>query len=308
MIERVLVIGAGGFIGRALCRALISQGTRVRAVSRSGHYPNPAGEEHIASECHDPSELTTLLDGVDAVVYLAAASTPGSTAGKPSAELGGNLAPLLVTLEALQAQPTIPLVYFSSAGALYDERIAGASLETDLPRPRSYHGAAKVAAEQFIGAWARQFGGSATIIRPSNVYGPGQTEGAGFGIVPAALGCIRRGETLTVWGDGSAVRDYLYIDDLLDLTLAAVEQPSTDEVRTLNAAGGESVSLNELFTLAERASGKPLQRSHVESRAVDARRVTISSDCARQTLGWKPTVTLADGLKRTWLWLNTTQP
>ena len=134
MIERVLVIGAGGFIGQALCRALISQGTRVRAVSRSGHYPNPAAEEHIASDCHDPSELTTLLDGVGAVVYLAAASTPGSTAGKPSAELGGNLAPLVATLEALQTQPSIPLVYFSSAGALYDERSAVASRETDLPR------------------------------------------------------------------------------------------------------------------------------------------------------------------------------
>ncbi|MEQ9394236.1 NAD-dependent epimerase/dehydratase family protein [Haliea sp.] len=306
MIERVLVIGAGGFIGRALCRALISQGTEVRAVSRSGHYPNPAGEEHIASDCHDPSELTTLLDSVDAVVYLAAASTPGSTAGKPSAELGGNLVPLVATLEALQAQPSTPLVYFSSAGALYDERTAVASREADLPRPRSYHGAAKVAAEHFIGAWARQFGGSATIIRPSNVYGPGQEERTGFGIVPSALGCIRRGATLTVWGNGSAVRDYLYIDDLVSLTLAALEQPPAGDVRTLNGASGESASLNQLFSLAEQVSGNKLQRKHVESRAVDASRVTITADCAHQALGWQPVVPLAEGLKRTWLWLNTT--
>ena len=305
MIERVLVIGAGGFIGQALCQALNGQGTRVKAVSRSGHSPN--GTEDIASDCRSPSELATLLDDVDAVVYLAAASTPGSSAGKPLAELGGNLAPLVATLEALQTQPVTPLVYFSSAGALYDERTAVASLETDLPRPRSYHGAAKVAAEQFIGAWARQFDGSATIIRPSNVYGPGQAERADFGIVPTALGCIRRGAPLTVWGDGSAVRDYLYIDDLVELTLAALEQPAGGKVRTLNAASGESVSLNELFALAELASGQPLQREHIESRAVDASRVTISADCARQALGWQPAVPLAEGLKRTWLWLNTSQ-
>jgi UDP-glucose 4-epimerase len=305
VIERVLVIGAGGFIGQALCRALTSQGTRVRAVSRSGHHPNPPAEEHIASDCHDPSELTTLLDGVDAVVYLAAASTPGSSAGKPSAELSGNLAPLVAMLEALQTQPATPLVYFSSAGALYDERPAVASHETDLPRPRSYHGAAKVAAEQFIGAWARQFGGSATIIRPSNVYGPGQTERAGFGIVPSALGCIRRGTTLIVWGDGSAVRDYLYIDDLISLTLSALQQPPAGGVRTLNAASGESASLNQLFSLAEQASGNKLQRNHVENRTVDASRVTISADCARQALGWQPEVPLAEGLRRTWQWLNT---
>lgn len=307
VIKRVLVIGADGFIGRALCQALTSQGTRVRAVSRNGHYSNRTGDEQIASDCRTLSQLAPLLDNVDAVVYLAAASTPGSSAGKPSAELGGNLAPLLGTLEALQAEPTIPLVYFSSAGALYDERAREASRETDLPRPRSYHGAAKVAAEQFIGAWARQFGGSATIIRPSNVYGPGQAERAGFGIVPTALGCIRRGATLTVWGDGSAVRDYLYIDDLVSLALATLEQPNAGEVRTLNAASEESVSLNELFNLAELASGQPLQRQHVEGRAVDASRVTVSADCARQTLGWQPVVPLAEGLKRTWLWLNTIQ-
>ena len=307
MIERVLIIGASGFIGQALCRALTRQGSRVRAVSRSEHHPTPAVEEQIASDCHDPSRLITLLDGVGAVVYLAAASTPGSSAGKPSAELSGNLAPLMATLEALQSQPTIPLVYFSSAGALYGERTATASRETDLPRPRSYHGAAKVAAEQFIGAWARQFGGSATIIRPSNVYGPGQVERAGFGIVPTALGCIRRGEALTVWGDGSAVRDYLYIDDLVDLTLHVLDQRPAGEVLTLNAGSGESISLNELLALAEMASGTILQRNHMESRPVDASHVIISADCAREALDWQPKVELAEGLRRTWQWLTTSQ-
>ncbi|WP_027950843.1 NAD-dependent epimerase/dehydratase family protein [Haliea salexigens] len=306
MRSHVLVIGAGGFIGRALCQALNLQGTRVKAVSRGGHIPSLPGIEQITNDCSSPSELAASLGDVDAVVYLAACSTPGSSAGKPSAEISENLAPLMATLEALQSHPSIPLIYFSSAGAIYDEQAAVASCESDLPRPRSYHGAAKVAAEQFIGAWARQFGGGATIIRPSNVYGPGQAEKAGFGIVPTALGCIRRDEALTVWGDGSAVRDYLYIDDLVDLTLAALKQASASEVRILNAASRECVSLNELLSLAELASGQALRRNYVPGRAVDASRVSISADCARQTLGWQPAVPLAEGLKRTWLWLNTT--
>ena len=308
MRSHVLVIGAGGFIGRSLCRALSHQGAHVKAVSRSGHVPSLTHTEQFASECSHPGDVAALLGDVDALVYLAAASTPGSSAGKPLAELSTNLAPLLATLEALQTHPSIPLVYFSSAGAIYDEQAVAASSETDLPRPRSYHGAAKVAAEQFIGAWTRQFAGSATIIRPSNIYGPGQAEVAGFGIVPTMLGCIRRGETLRVWGDGSALRDYLYIDDLVNLTLAALEAPPDGNVRTINAASGESIRLNELFTLAEIASGETLHRDYVQGRTVDANKVTINIDYARQVLGWQPEVSLDEGLKRTWHWLHTTRP
>ena len=143
MISRVLVIGAGGFIGRALCQALNVQGTRVKAVSRRGQLLNLPGIEQIASDCRNPSEVATSLGDIDAVVYLAACSTPGSSAGKPSAELSENLAPLMATLEALQGHPSIPLIYFSSAGAIYDEQAAVASCESDLPRPRSYHGPAR---------------------------------------------------------------------------------------------------------------------------------------------------------------------
>tara|TARA_R100000005_G_scaffold91315_1_gene63527 strand:+ start:11018 stop:11944 length:927 start_codon:yes stop_codon:yes gene_type:complete len=304
----VLVIGAGGFIGRSLCLALSDQGAHVKAVVRGEQVPSLAAAEQVTSGCRNPAALATLLEGVDALVYLAASSTPGSSAGKPLVELNTNLAPLLLTLEALQARPSIPLVYFSSAGAIYDEHAVLASGEADLPQPRSYHGAAKVAAEQFIGAWTRQFAGSATIIRPSNIYGPGQAEVAGFGIVPTMLGCIRRGERLRVWGDGSALRDYLYIDDLIGLTLAALTAPPEGNVRTINAASGESISLNELFTRAETASGETLHRDYVQGRTVDASKVIINIDYARQALGWQPEVSLDEGLKRTWHWLHTTRP
>jgi UDP-glucose 4-epimerase len=305
--KRVLVIGAGGFIGQSLCQALRKQGAIVKAVSRNSCTPGLTGIEWIRSDCHSHLQLAGWLRDTDAVVFLAAGSTPGSSAGKPVAELSNNLAPLLATLEALQQLRDVPLVYFSSAGALYGDSSAMPSREADIPEPRSYHGAAKVAAEQFIGAWTRQYGGAATIIRPSNVYGPGQTEKMGFGIIPAMLGCIQRGETLNVWGDGSVARDYLYIDDLIGLTLAALNHPSHQTVRTLNAASGVSVTLNELFTLAEEATGRPLRRNYENIRTVDARRVSIDAGMAKEHLHWQATVPLLQGLKRTWLWLNTSR-
>lgn len=221
------------------------------------------------------------------------------------AELDGNLRPLLALLEAMQAQPTLGLLYFSSAGALYGDQHDIALNETAALRPRSYHGASKVAAEQFIGAWTRQFQRSATILRPSNIYGPGQPERAGFGVIPHAFGAIQRGTALTVWGDGSAARDYLYIDDLVALAIAALQQPSPYKLRIFNAASGETVCLNDLFELAQLASGQPLLRQYEPGRAVDADWIAIDAEKARSQFGWQPSVTLAEGLKRTWNWLNT---
>ncbi|PLW81001.1 epimerase [Kineobactrum sediminis] len=307
MVERVLIIGATGFIGQALCQAFTQGGSRVRAVSRSGYSSTLDVEEHVACDCTDPAELAGLLQDMDAVIYLAATSTPGSSAGRPVDEVTDNLTPLTALLEALQANPTLPLIYFSSAGALYGEHPQLAATEDTPPQPRSYHGAAKVAAEQFIHAWSQQFNGTATILRPSNVYGPGQQERDGFGIIPKAFGCILRGDPITIWGDGSAVRDYLYIDDLVALALMALEQPLPGTVRTLNAASGEAVDLNELFAIAEWASGGTLERRYTNTRMVDASTVLISATKAYQTLGWKPHVPLKEGLKRTWLWFESTQ-
>ncbi len=128
----------------------------------------------------------------------------------------------------------------------------------------------------------------------------------GFGIIPHAFGAIQRGETLTVWGDGSSARDYLYIDDLVALTIAALQQPSPYKLRIFNAASGETVSLNDLVrTASDSQADKPLLRHYEPGRAVDADRIAVDADKARTLFGWQPSITLAEGLKHTWNWLNT---
>jgi UDP-glucose 4-epimerase len=305
MADRVLLIGAGGFIGRALCAGLVSNGFVVRALSRNPQTGPPPGIESVVLDYKTPEQLTPLLKDCKAVAYLASSSTPGSSAGRALAELDGNLRPLLVLLEAMQAQPSLRLLYFSSAGALYGDQHHGDLGETAALKPRSYHGASKIAAEQFIGAWTRQFERTATILRPSNIYGPGQPERAGFGIIPHAFGAIQRGEALTVWGDGSAARDYLYIDDLVALAIATLQKPSSYKLSIFNAASGETVSLNELFEQLQLACGQPLLRHYEPGRAVDADRIAVNADKAREQFGWQPSISLIEGLKRTWNWLNT---
>lgn len=306
MSDRVLVLGAGGFIGRHVVRRLAQQGKKVLAVSRGRTDFAHPNVETVIAELRDPDDFAPLVARSSAVAYLASTSTPGTSAGRPLAELVDNLRPLAALLQVLQGRAGIELLYLSSGGSLYTSTSEIAATESAAVHPRSYHGAGKLAAEYFIEAWCNQYSGRATILRPSNVYGPGQHERTGFGIVPAAFGKILRQETLHVWGDGSAIRDYLYIDDLVDLVSVILNQQMSTGARIVNACSGIGVSLNELFAALETVAGQPLQRTHELGRALDATRVTMDPTLAQRKYGCALATPLHEGLERTWAWLNST--
>lgn len=306
MGDRILVIGAGGFIGQHLVRALARQGELVIAASRSEIDFGLPNVETVIAELREPKDFVPLVARSRAVAYLASTSTPGTSAARPLNELVDNLQPLAVLLQVLQDHSRVDLLYLSSGGSLYTSTSNAAADETAQVQPRSYHGAGKIAAEYFISAWCSQYSGKATILRPSNVYGPGQFQREGFGIVPVAFDKIMRGDVLHVWGDGSAVRDYLYIDDLVELITAVLTRPMPTGAHVVNACSGEGVSLNELFAVMEAVAGRSLQRSYEVGRAVDAVRVTMDPTRASRDYGCSPATPLREGLERTWAWLNST--
>ncbi len=307
MGDAILVLGADGFVGRHLVRKLASHGEQIIAVSRRAPTSDPAtpGVERVLAETADPAWLLPLVERSRTVVHLASSSTPGSSAGQPMEELHGNLQLTLALLQALQQQPQTSLLYLSSGGSLYQATTDAVVDERATVEPRSYHGAGKIAAEHFISAWCSQFVAAATIVRPSNVYGPGQFERTGFGIVPAAFGKILRNEELVVWGDGSATRDYLHIDDFVALCTAILGAPMQKGALTLNASSGIGVSLNALFAEMEAVVGKPLLRTYDSGRAVDAARVVMDAGEARRHFGWMPRISLHEGLESTWDWFTT---
>jgi len=305
--DSILVLGAGGFVGKHLTHALVERGEKVIAASRHTATFQADGVESIVGQFNEPEHFMPLLARSRAVVHVASRSTPGSSAGNAIAELRDNLRPTLALLQAMQQTPQINLLYLSSGGSLYLAETEEPAEETSSVRPRSYHGAGKIAAEYFISAWCDQSGGAATILRPSNIYGPGQPERTGFGIVPTGFSKISRDETLTVWGDGSAVRDYLYIADFAALCTAVLTVPMHPGMLVLNAASGRGVSLNELFTAMEEVAGHPLRRVYDYARAVDAPRVVMDASLAYRRYGWTSTISLHEGLKKTWDWFSTTQ-
>lgn len=308
MSKRVLVFGAAGFIGRAISRGLVERGMEVRGLVRRAAKSEQGGVDYRLLEPAGTASLPRLLEDCDLVVHAASSTTPGSSAGRPLLELTENLAPTLALLEALHNRPACRLIYLSSGGTLYGDLskdLMGS--EDSAVQARSYYAAGKAAAEQFVRAWAAQTGGSACLIRPSNVYGPGQSERQGFGIVPRAFGSALRGEAMELWGGGESVRDYLYIDDLVDLCIRVAEAELPSGTTLLNASSGIGTRLADLLGIIQALTGLEVEQVHAPSRPVDVTKVSIDPARAHALFGWRAQVALADGLQRTWAWFKSIQ-
>lgn len=306
MTNAVLVLGAGGFVGRHLVTTLLARGHRIIALTRS---PNtfPAGVETLSGDFNTPEDFAPLLSRADTIVHAASGSTPGSTAGKPLVELDINLRPTLALLTALQDAQHCRLLYISSGGTLYGDTHERPVQENSELRPRSYYGAGKAATEHFIHAAAQQFNLSTTILRPSNLYGPGQGLRSGFGIIPTAFTHAQTGTPLTLWGDGHAIRDYLYIDDFIRLCGDILETPMPNRIKILNAASGQGISLLNLIDHIRRVTGAPLPVQYNLSRSVDIARIVLDTTEITRASGWTPQIELEDGLRRTWHWWQAQQ-
>lgn len=300
MNKRLLILGAGGFIGRALCYAFAAHGWTVFAATRRQTEFSNSLIINAVAPFNEAEHFTTWLKHCDAVVHVASHTTPSSSAAQP--QLDGNLRSTLALLEALQTMPK-RLIFLSSGGTIYGERV-GLISEDTLLRPRSYHGAGKAAAEHFIQAWGAQNDGLACILRPSNVYGPGQYPRKGFGIIPAVFDAIRNKKPLKIWGDGESVRDYLFIDDLVALCFKMLTTPLSSGVHTFNASNGVGTNLNELLARIESITGQSVNRIYESARSVDMLSIVPCSAQARRTFDWKPKFNLDTGLANTWAWFS----
>lgn len=301
MRDSILILGGGGFIGTRLAAMMTALGLRPALL---GHGLDDKISEQLLQRrgsVEDSTLLAELLDACSAVVYLANVTTPGASAREPSLEVTGNLLPLARFLEVAQSRDPRPLVFLSSAGTVYGE-CADAIEESAPPRPRSYHGAGKAAAEALLHVFATNAAWPTTVLRPTNVYGPGQLPVKGFGIVPTIFRHMLEQRTFEVWGDGSAVRDYLFVDDVCRLIMCALQRPPP-RFSVYNAGAGNAVSVLELIGLCELAAGKRLETRRRPARMVDVPRVVPSLVAARDAFGWGATTSLADGLERTWRWI-----
>lgn len=281
--EPVILLGGSGFLGGALAGRLAAAGVPAIAAGRS----------------NDAEALRVALGGkaAAAVIDLACPAFPGSPAAEAEAipALAERHAALAGAVGARR------FLFVSSGGAVYGEGDGQPLDEERAPRPISAYGKAKLAAEAIIRA-ARP---DAIILRPSNVYGPGQAPFRGQGLVATAFGAALAGRPLEVAGDGSTVRDYLYVDDFTDGALAALERGETGA--TYNLGSGEGTNVRALLGLigdVVAADGLSLDIFEQPVRPVDVACNILDAGRLSAATGWRPRVPLTVGLRASWQWVK----
>ncbi len=299
-----LVIGGTGFIGEHLVRALVARDVPSRVMAR-GHSRVPRfgpAVDVIVGDVGNKGQLAHAIDGVSTVYHLASSTVPASSAADPGFDMETNVVAALPLLELCAAR-RIRLVFMSSGGTVYGVPETLPIPETHSTWPISTHGVGKVAVEKLLFAFGHTLGLDYRILRLSNVYGEGQDPRTGMGAVPAFLEKVLARRPIELWGDGSQRRDFVYVGDVVDaiLGMGSLDSPRW---RLLNVGSGTATSILELCELIFDVTGQRTEVTVLPGRAFDVPVNVLDIQRAREALGFSPSVTLEEGIRRTWMWLT----
>jgi UDP-glucose 4-epimerase len=290
--RRALVTGGAGFIGGAAAAALLARGHSVVVLddlSAGTRDHVPAGAEFVQADVSDPEVAARLPSPFDLVVHCAAQISVHRSMLEPDFDRRVNLEGTANLLRIVG--PTRPrFVFLSTGGAIYGERTEPAS-EDAPPRPASYYGIHKLAAEGYV----TLSGLSHAVLRPANVFGPGQRAGSEGGVVSIFLDALLRGEPIRINGDGEQRRDFVFIDDVVQAILALGE---SDVCGVFNAGSGHTTSVLELVRCLESVVGVPAQVQFDPPRPGDLRFSSVGASRLIATGLWEAATSLEEGIRR----------
>ena len=311
MSRTALVLGAGGFLGSHLCRRLVREGWDVTGVVRdpaAAHVDARLGEDVeqlriVAGDAADPALLEALAPQADAVFPFAGPSGAAGSLDRPQADLAGNAATQLALLEVLRRHESPARVVFPGSRLQYG-RTRRVPVAEDHPlEPRSPYGVSKLAAEHYHRLYHDLHGVATCSLRISNPYGPGQDRpDRAFGVVGTFISMAARGETIPLFGGGAQLRDYVYVDDLIDLMVLAATHPAAVG-RAFNAGGPRGVMLREMAeTVVATVGSGAVRDTPWDPSAAAVETGDYVSDCSLvgDVLGWTPQRDLDEGLALTW--------
>jgi UDP-glucose 4-epimerase len=305
---RVVVTGGAGFIGSHVADAFVERGDAVLVVDdlsggRREHVPDAAELAEI--DVADATQVYRRLEAFlpDLICHLAAQASVTVSVTEPELDFASNVRG---TFNVCQTAGKLGarVVFASTGGALYGNGAPIPTPETFVPQPLSPYGASKQAAEAFVATQARSQGLPNVVLRLGNVYGPRQNAHGEAGVVAIFSDKILAGETPVAYGHGKPTRDYVHV---ADVTRAFVLAADTGTPGTFNVGSGKETSVSELYGVLQRAAGTNLEPRLEPLRPGELDRSAIDSSAAAEAFGWRPQVSVEEGVADTFRWYAAAQ-
>jgi UDP-glucose 4-epimerase len=316
---RLLVTGGAGYIGSVVTLQLLEAGHEVTVLDdlSKGHAAAvPPGAELVQGSLNRPENLSRALSGgFDGVLHFAALSLVGESVERPELYYRNNVCGTLNLLDAMLERGVERLV-FSSTAATYGEPEDIPITEDEPALPTNPYGASKLAVDRMVGAVARAHGLAATSLRYFNVAGAsgdlGEDHDPETHLIPLVLRAASGArESVSIFGtdyptaDGTAVRDYIHVEDLARAHLLALDAPSPGEHRIYNLSNGAGFSVRQVIEEARRVTGRNITAVEAPRRAGDPPVLVASSRKIQAELGWKPEKPeLAAMISDAWDWMR----
>jgi UDP-glucose 4-epimerase len=305
-----MVTGGCGFIGSHLVHALAARGARRIVVVDSLRYGKPENLGALAERVEvvqytlgeSPRDvLRPALEGVTHLFHLAA-EKHNQSKDSPARVYQSNIVGTHTLFEDA-AEAGVKKIVFTSSLYAYGRMTGAPFVETEVPQPRTVYGISKLAGEHILAHFGQTRGVAWNVLRYLFVYGPKQFAGLGYkSVIMKNFGRILSGEPPVILGSGTQELDYVFVDDVVEATLSAMESPVTNEV--LNIASGHGTRIDELTAAMLRVSGSALRPTHGPADWTQGSCRVGSAERAAQVLGWRATTPLDVGLQRTFDWIQ----
>ncbi len=296
-----VVLGGGGFMGTNLCRRLLASGHRVRAYGRNCHFPNDLrGVEWVLGDFADPNSVAGAIESFDVVFHLIHGAMPQAANLAIPTDVQQNVIPTIVLLDLCRKLGVKRVIFSSSGGTLYGSPQQIPTPESAPTDPICAYGISKLAIEKYLALYEHLHALDFRVLRIANAFGPFQIAWKGQGFIAATVSRALSGQPIEIWGDGSVVRDFVFIDDVVDAFEAAMGDTGSD--RIFNIGTGEGRSLREVIAAIEGLLGVKLNIKWAPGRSLDTPRSVVAIDRAKAGLAWTPKTPFDTGLAATIEW------
>ncbi len=297
-VAECIVIGANGFLGSSLTDELMRRGHSVTAFDRFSGAPRFASSPTIVSgDFLDRGAVAAAVAGHEIVFHFLSTTTPATADEHPARDARDNLAPSIDLFSACVEAGVRRVVFASTGGAIYGEKAEHLLTEELTPEPISPYAIGKLAIEGYLAYFRRKHGLESTSFRISNPYGPRQRSLQAQGVIPTFLARAAAGQSVPVWGDGSSVRDYVYVDDAIRMIVDTLD--ATPQHPVYNIGSGVGTSLTELLAIIGDVTGTRPEIEYRPEPATFVHRSVLDTSRYRGEFGATPVRTLRDGIGST---------